>query len=54
MSELRIPMNKIPDFMYFCEVDVTFNSIVDSRDKLKIWEFLKMKSAEYRTNNDLK
>ena len=53
VSELRIPMSKIPDFMYFCEVDVQFKLIVDSRDKLKIWEFLKMKSAEYRTNNDM-
>ena len=53
VSELRIPMNKIPDFMYFCEVDAEFNSIVDSRDKLRIWEFLKMKSTEYRNNNDL-
>ncbi|MDX1315622.1 MAG: hypothetical protein R3356_08975, partial [Eudoraea sp.] len=53
VSELRIPINKIPDFMYFCEVDVQFSAVVDSRDKLKIWEFLKMKSAEYRTNNDL-
>lgn len=53
VSELRIPMNKIPDFMYFCEVDADFNSIVDSRDKLRIWEFLKMKSKVYRANNEL-
>ncbi|MCX2719247.1 carboxypeptidase-like regulatory domain-containing protein [Lentiprolixibacter aurantiacus] len=53
VSELRIPENRIPDFMYFCEVDVEFNAVVDSRDKLKIWEFLKIKSAAYRANNDL-
>ncbi len=53
VSELHIPMNKIPDFMYFCEVDVNFNSIVDTRDKLRIWEFLKMKSKAYRVNNEL-
>ncbi|MCE2611468.1 carboxypeptidase-like regulatory domain-containing protein [Flavobacteriaceae bacterium D16] len=53
VSELHIPSNRISDFMYFCEVDAEFNSIVDSRDKLKIWEFLKVKSAAYRANNDL-
>jgi hypothetical protein len=53
VSEFRIPINKIPDFMYFCEVDGAFSSVVDSQDKLKIWEFLKEKSVEYRANNEL-
>lgn len=53
VSELGIPRNRIPDFMYFCEVDVAFSAIVDSRDKLKIWEFIKLKSKAYRENNDL-
>lgn len=53
VSELRIPKNRISDFMYFCEVDAQFSSLVDTRDKLKIWEFLKVKSTAYRANNDL-
>lgn len=53
LRELRIPLEHIPDFMYFCEVDTEFNGIVDTRDKLKIWEFLKEKSVVYRANNAL-
>lgn len=51
---LKIPLEYIPDFMYFCEVDAEFNGIVDTRDKLKIWEFLERKSIAYRDNNGLK
>lgn len=51
---LKIPLEYIPDFMYFCEVDAEFNGIVDTRDKLKIWEFLERKSVAYRDNNGLK
>lgn len=54
VSELQIPKSKIPDFMYYCEVDSTFNDIVDTRDKLRIWEFLKIKSKAYRKNNTMK
>ncbi len=51
---LKIPQEYIPDFMYFCEVDAEFNGIVDTHDKLKIWEFLERKSIVYRDNNGLK
>ena len=44
---LKIPENKIEDFMYFCEVDTDFSAVVDSHDKLKIWEFLKLRSTAY-------
>lgn len=53
IRELRIPEAKIPDFMYFCEVDPRFSSLVDSRDRLRIWEFMKEKSKDYRLNNHL-
>lgn len=52
-GRLQIPDKKINDFMYFCEVDDAFVSVVDTHDKLKIWEFLKKKSIVYRENNDL-
>lgn len=52
-KELNIPKDKIDDFMYFCEVDSTFSSVVDTHDRLKIWEFLRRKSAVYRKNNTL-
>ena len=44
---LKIPENKIEDFMYYCEVDNSFSSVVDSHDKLKIWEYLKLRSTAY-------
>src|SRR5690606_37595546 len=46
-NRLRIPREKIEDFMYFCEVDPRFGVVVDTHDRLKIWEFLKRKSLEY-------
>lgn len=53
MTDLKIPHEKIDDFMYFCEVDIAFQTIVDTHDKLKIWEFLISKSIAYRKNNEL-
>jgi hypothetical protein len=53
VSELKIPSVKIDDFMYFCEVDSLFDSEVDTGDRLRIWEFLKRKSLDYRRNNGL-
>ncbi|MBT8186506.1 MAG: carboxypeptidase-like regulatory domain-containing protein [Croceitalea sp.] len=53
MADLKIPIEKIEDFMYFCEVDNAFQKTVDTHDKLKIWEFLVQKSRLYRENNNL-
>ncbi|WP_276165727.1 carboxypeptidase-like regulatory domain-containing protein [Zobellia alginiliquefaciens] len=52
-SELKIPLDKIDEFMYFCEVDATFQEVVDTHDHLKIWAFMERKSAVYRKNNTL-
>lgn len=52
-QQLKIPLERIDDFMYFCAVDSIFNSTIDSQDKLKIWEFLEKKSPIYQKNNDL-
>ncbi len=53
VQELKIPETKIDDFMFYCEVDYAFNQVVDSRDRLKIWEYLKQKSLVYRADNEL-
>ncbi|MDC6365997.1 MULTISPECIES: hypothetical protein [Flavobacteriaceae] len=53
VTTLKIPMEKVEDFMYFCEVDEKFQQIVDSHDKLKIWDFMVTKSRAYRENNNL-
>jgi len=50
---LGIPISRINDFMSFCEVDSTFQTIVDSQDIFGIWEFMRNKSVVYRKNNDL-
>ena len=52
-QELGIPYEKIDDFMYFCEVDNTFQQIVDTRDQIQLWEYLRQKSIRYRENNAL-
>lgn len=49
--QLHIPYEKIDDFLYFCEVDTSFSSIVDSKDLFKIWDFIEQKSVVYRKNN---
>lgn len=53
VHDLKIPMKKIDDFMYYCEVDADFQQLVATNDKLKIWEFLVEKSARYRKDNQL-
>ncbi|MEX0313781.1 MAG: carboxypeptidase-like regulatory domain-containing protein [Allomuricauda sp.] len=53
VATLKIPFEKIDDFMYFCEVDDEFQTVVDSKDKLKIWDFMVVKSRAYRRNNNL-
>ena len=53
VTTLKIPKEKIEDFMYFCEVDEAFQTTVDTEDKLKIWDFMVEKSRIYRKNNNL-
>lgn len=52
-ADLKIPEEKIDDLLYFCEIDSTFQAAVDSKDKLKIWEYIRKKSIVYRKNNKL-
>lgn len=51
-TELKIPEDKIDDFLYFCEVDTVFQSLVDTHDRLAIWEFMRKKSLVYLENNE--
>jgi hypothetical protein len=50
---LKIPKEKIADFMYFCEVDNEFQQLVALNDQLKLWEYLLRRSKLYRENNEL-
>lgn len=53
VQDLKIPATRIADFMYYCEVDTLFPTVVDTADRLRIWEYLKQKSARYRVDNSL-
>lgn len=52
-SELKIPKDRIDDLLFFCEVDATFQTVIDTHDRIKIWEFIRKKSIVYLKNNDL-
>jgi len=52
-TDLKIPEESIEDFMFFCEVDEAFQDLVDTHDRLKIWEYMRRKSVIYRRNNEL-
>lgn len=49
----KIPSEKIEDFMYYCEVDQEFQNVVDSGDKLRILDYMILKSRAYRKDNNL-
>lgn len=51
--ELKIPKDRLNDFMYFCEVDSLFTTIVATDNQFIIWEFMQKKSYAYRENNGL-
>lgn len=50
---LRLPLDKIEDFLYYCEIDPRFQGIVDTHDRIAIWEYMRQKSILYRENNSL-
>lgn len=47
VSTLRIPIAKINDFLFFCEVDPGFKDLMELDDKLQMLEFFKMKEGQY-------
>jgi hypothetical protein len=51
--DLKVPEEKIDDLLYYCEVDSAFQSVVDTHDRLAIWEFIRKKSLLYLENNNL-
>ncbi len=51
--DLKIPAIKIDPLMYFCEADPMFQTVVDTHDKLRIWEFIRQKSVVFREENGL-
>ncbi|MCW5517687.1 hypothetical protein [Muriicola sp. Z0-33] len=53
LTQLKIPIERIDDFMYFCEVDNAFEALIEADSRIAIWEFLLNKSVSYRENNDL-
>tara|TARA_R110002051_G_scaffold241712_1_gene302102 strand:- start:70516 stop:71298 length:783 start_codon:yes stop_codon:yes gene_type:complete len=52
VKQLKIPKEKIDDFMHFCEIDAEF-ARTRTNDKLRLWEIMLAKSVIYRKNNAL-
>ncbi|MBU2995010.1 carboxypeptidase-like regulatory domain-containing protein [Cellulophaga baltica] len=52
-DDMNIGSDRIDDFMYFCEIDTRFQGVVDTHDKIKIWQFMINKSRIYRKNNNI-
>ena len=52
-QHLVLPYEKLDDFFYFCEVDDRFQAVVDTGNRIAIWEWLRQKSTVYRKNNNL-
>ena len=53
VKRLGIPADRIDDFMYYCEVDEKFDSIVSTDDHIAILNLLLAKSRAYRENNQI-
>ncbi len=53
VEKLKIPELRVNEFIYFCEADPNFTSIVTTNDALKIWDFLAFKSVVFRKENEL-
>ena len=53
VTTLKIPLEKIDDYMYFCEADPRFMALADGNDPLRLWDFMLEKSRAYRKNNNL-
>lgn len=53
VEELKIPTEKIYDFIYYCELDSNFQVLANGVDELKLWEFLKKMSLVYKQQNGL-
>ncbi len=53
VHQLKIPKTNIEDFMSFCAVDPSYEKLVGSNDKIKLWTFIRQKSVIYRKNNTL-
>lgn len=52
INDLQISKTQINQFIYFCEQDSLFTSLVETDDKLKLWEFFKFKSTKYIDANE--
>ncbi|UJH68148.1 hypothetical protein [Allomuricauda sp. SCSIO 65647] len=50
---LKVPKDRIDNFMYFCEADPGFEGVLNTNDELKLWQFMIDKSVVYRKNNGL-
>ncbi|MGB5555412.1 MAG: carboxypeptidase-like regulatory domain-containing protein [Flavobacteriaceae bacterium] len=50
--DFDIHEDKIDEFMYFCEIDSSFQTTVDTHDRFKIWDYMRFRSKAYRANQE--
>lgn len=53
IEKLKIPALRVQEFRYYCEVDAGFETLMETKDLLKIWNFLQVKSADFIKNNEV-
>lgn len=53
VRQLKVPEIHLDKFWYFCEADPMYNEVVETDDRLQIWEWLKNMSALYREEKDI-
>lgn len=53
LKELRIPKEKLHDFLSYCQVDPAFDGLEGGVDPLSLWDFYLRKAKEYRRNNGM-
>ncbi|TVZ08996.1 carboxypeptidase-like protein [Cellulophaga sp. RHA_52] len=49
VNELKIEKDKIDLFMWYCEFKDDFQAVINTKDQLKIWAYLRKMSVEFRS-----
>ena len=53
VEDLKIPEERINDFMNYCAADTDFDALIATDNKIDLWHFIAAKSAAYRKDNNL-
>ncbi len=48
LKELQIPESRLEEFFVYCQADPNFDSLIDTKNAVEIFEFMKLKSQLFR------